>query len=101
MLNSLIKKISLNKSIEEEDVVGIINDFWKQVKANMGKSDLNKIMIHNFVSFVPDKGKMKYRLQMCDYMMETYPDMDLTKIKELKETIEKNIDKPVKHKRCS
>lgn len=100
MIEQLVKKISLNKCVVEEDVWGMINDFWKQAKAEMANPDLNKILIHNFASFVPDKKKMKARLMMCNYMLEHFPDKDLTRIKELKETIERNIDKPIKRKRC-
>lgn len=74
------------------------SNLFKQIKDEMGKSELNKIMIHNFLTFIPDRKKMLRKKKMCEYMINNGKGSE--RILELKDTIEKNINKQFKSKRC-
>ena len=52
----------------------------------------------NFVSFVPDVRKMRQKRKICESLIEK--GLATERTFELKETIEKNIDKQFKTKRC-
>lgn len=98
MIDKIVKKISLSKGVEEEDIYEMIKEFFKLLKQEMAKPELNRMMIHNFISFVPDKGKLIKYKKMIEYMKAKgeLPE----KIKVLEEIVNNNIDKPLKRKRC-
>lgn len=98
MIEKIIKKISLSKGVVEEDVEAMLKEFFVLLKEEMARPELNRIMIHNFVSFVPDRGMMLKYKKMIEYMKAKgeLPD----RIKKLEEIINNNIDKPLKRKRC-
>jgi len=96
-MKSVIKKISLNKGIEEDELEALITDFFKQLRGEMAVGN-PKIMIHNFASFVLDKKKMKHALRICNYMQEN--GRNSPRIEEIKEFVENNIDKITKQTRC-
>ena len=96
-LSNIIKKVSLNKCVEEQELEGMINEFFQLVRNHMGKEDLPKIMINNFGSFVPNPRSIKYRLTMLNKAI----DKGVTSgtLLKRKEVLEKNINKQFKHKR--
>lgn len=90
ILSKIVKKISLNKCIEEEDIETIVKEFWKQVGREMSSEKFNKILIHNFGTFVPNPAVM-------NKMMQSYEKSG--KDGYYKEVITKNINKQFKSKR--
>ena len=96
-IEEIIQKVSLNKGVIKEDVEGMLYNLIKQMKEEMGKPELNRILIHNFVSFVPDRLNMLKTLRMCEIMISR--GKEHARILELKQVIEEKLKKDLKRKR--